>query len=881
MSRFRVLFRVLGFLTLLVASAAAARAAGPIPFLSAGTTGGIALTSLNQAQIDVLVDAAQRGEMTPEARAILEANPGLKDYLPPAWRALLEAGSPVAGGAQDNALSRRDGKDVMVPKARLGPPEGKEAVLRDLSARLASSRKYDWRRSAYVSRLFEARLSPEERGRLEHFGHSLFEDRADAAALPDVLPIPDDYVIVPGDEFTVRVWGRMESIHSLRVDRDGKVFLAKFGGSLQVAGKTFREVKAHIRSKVEAVPQLYADVSMGQIKGFQVSALGEVDIPGKYRSTSLQTALQILTQSGGIRDIGSLRRVQVRRGKEAVAEIDLYDYLLRGDVTQDMRLQSGDAVFVPVSGPLVAVAGEVRREAIYELKGEKTLGEVLAMAGGLSPAAWRRRVQLERLEANLVRMILDVSLDDGAREFEGMEVRDGDIVRVLAVVPEEENAVFVAGNVHRPGKYAWKEGLTVAGLIPDEKFFLKETFLDYALLIREVGPERRKVALPLDLRKAVVDRDPDGDIPLHPRDTLMIYRESAFRDDRTAGVRGEVRNPGAYKIYPGTKVSDLVKSAGDLTRFASRGEAELSRLDENRNVMVLKIDLDRALQGDEAHDLPVQDQDVLSVRPVPDLQEVRSITLSGEVRSPGEYTARKGERLTSVLMRAGGFTPDAFLRGAVFTRVSVQKRQQELIDRTVDQLEQEVARTAAKEQAVAFDREDIEAQRQIFEARKALLAKLKQTKAQGRVILRLSDIDRMKGTEDDLAVEDGDRLEIPRPPAVVNVFGRVYNPTGVVFNRQERSVGYYLGKVGGPTKDADKSQIFLVRADGSVTSREQMSQKSWFAGEGDLLSAPLEAGDSIVVPEKLEYSRVMKDIKDITQILYQIAVTAGVLLVAF
>ena len=874
-------FRVLGFLALLTFVGTAAWAASPIPLSPAGMAGGGPLASLTQEQIQILTDAAQRGEPTPEALAILEANPGLKAYLPPAWRALLEASPPVAGGAQDNATSPRDIKGGKGSRVSLSPPEGMEAALRNLSAQLAISKKYDWRRSAYVSRLFISRLSPEERLRLEHFGHALFEARPDTAALPDVLPIPDDYVIVPGDEFTVRIWGRMESVHALRVDRDGNVFLAKFGGSIPVAGKTFREVKDHIRSKVEAVPQFHADISMGQIKGFQVSALGEVDVPGKYRSTSLQTALQLLSQSGGIRDIGSLRRVQIRRGRGLAAEIDLYDYLLRGDISQDVRLQSGDGVFVPVAGPLVAVAGEVRREAIYELKGEKTLGKVLAMAGGLSPAAWRRRIQVERLETNLARVILEVSLDDGLSEIEGMEVRDGDIVRVLAVVPEEENAVFVEGNVQRPGKYAWKEGMTVAGLIPDEKFFLKETFLDYALLIREVGPERRKVVLPLDLRKAVVERTPDSDIPLRPQDTLVIYRETAFRDDLTANARGEVRNPGAYKIYPGTKVSDLVKSAGDLTRFASRGEAELSRLDENRNVMILKIDLGRALQGDEAHDIPVQDQDVLSVRPMFDLQEVRSITLSGELRSPGEYTARKGERLSSVLMRAGGFTPDAFLKGAVFTRVSVQKRQQELIDRTVDILEQEIARTAAREQATAFDREDVEAQRQILESRKGLLAKLKQTKAKGRVILRLSEIDRMKGTEDDLAVEDGDRLEIPRPPAVVNVFGRVYNPTGVVFTREQPSLGYYLGKVGGPTKDADKDQIFLVRADGSVSSQEQLNRKFWIVGEGDLLSSPVEPGDSIVVPEKLEYVRLMKDIKDITQILYQIAVSAGVLLVAF
>ncbi|TFG58983.1 MAG: hypothetical protein E4H29_05080, partial [Deltaproteobacteria bacterium] len=521
MSRFPVLFRILWFPALLIAGATAAWAAGPIAFSTTGMPGGGPLASLTPAQIEVLTDAAQRGEPTPEALAILEANPGLKAYLPPAWRALLDAATSVPGGALDNGSGRRLEVDGTGLKAGMPFAVDRGTALRDRVRLLAPSRKYDWRRSAYVSRLFESRLSSKERGRLEHFGHALFEARTDASTLPDVLPIPDDYVIVPGDEFTVRVWGRMESVHALRVDRDGNVFLSKFGGSLQVAGKTFREGKTYIRSKVEAVPQFYADISMGQIKGFQVSALVEVDVPGKYRSTSLQTALQLLSQSGGIRDIGSLRRVEVRRGKETVAEIDLYDYLLRGDISQDVRLQSGDAVFVPVAGPLVAVAGEVRREAIYELKGEKSLGEVLAMAGGLSPAAWRRRVQVERLESNLAQVVLDVSLDDTARGFEGMEVLDGDIVRVLAVIPEEENAVFVEGNVHRPGKYAWKEGLTVAGLIPDEKFFLKETFLDYALLIREVGPERRKVALPLDLRKAVVERNPDSDIPLRPRDTLV------------------------------------------------------------------------------------------------------------------------------------------------------------------------------------------------------------------------------------------------------------------------------------------------------------------------------------------------------------------------
>jgi protein involved in polysaccharide export with SLBB domain len=401
------------------------------------------------------------------------------------------------------------------------------------------------------------------------------------------------------------------------------------------------------------------------------------------------------------------------------------------------------------------------------------------------------------------------------------------------------------------------------------------------MVTRLVGPERRKEGIPVNLSKVVIERDATADFALMPMDTLTVYNKSAFMDKRTATVGGEVRKPGEYEILPGMRVSDLVKLGSDLTRNASLEEAEVSRLDENRIPVLLKIHLGRALSGDEAHNLLLKDRDVLMVRPVPDLQEVRFITVSGEVRFPGVYAARKEERLSSILRRAGGFTKDAFLKGAVYTRVSVQKRQQEVIDRTVEQLEQDVARTAAKEGATALDSEDIAAQKQILEARRALLARLKQVQAQGRVIIRVSEPGKLEGTMDDLLVENGDALLIPRTSEVVNVLGRVYNPTAVVSRADRAAAGYYLRKVGGPTEDADKDHIFIVKADGSVVTRDSAGERLWFFGSGDILETPVEPGDAIVVPEKLIFARVMKDIKDITQILYQIAVTAGVLIVAF
>ena len=814
------------------------------------------------AQLMVVQEAVRRGEFSPEARQIVRSNPELKQFLPPKWREELDAETgaiPTQEGVAGEAAAR----------AKAAKAEGAEKPVAAL---------FDWRKSVYVSRLFASRLSFEEARQLSFFGHELFDPRVEIPVIGEALPVPDDYVVGPGDELVVKLWGRLEGTYRLRVDRDGKVFLPKMG-PLSVAGKTLGEVKTLLRNRFGTTAEVSSDVSIGQMKGFIVSVLGEVQAPGRYQVSSFHTAFQAIAMAGGIKDIGSLRRVQVKRGREAPREIDIYDFLLRGDVTHDIRLSPGDAVFVPVVGPLVAVVGEVRRQDIYELKGERAIRGVVETAGGLAPSAYKRRVQVERLEGNRARVAIDLNLEEAEPALSSFQLQDGDILRILAVLPDMENVVEVEGNVQRPGKHEWKPGLTVASLVPDEKFFLPDTFLDYALLTRLVGPERRKVILPVNLRKIIVERDAASDVALQPMDILTVYNVSSFREKMIATVAGEVRNPGSYEIFPGTRVSDLVKLGGDLTRNASLEEAEIARLtDDRKNTMILAIQLYQALAGDPAQNLLIRDQDQLMVRPIPDLLEQRDVSLLGEIRSPGVYAARKGERLSSILKRAGGFTQNAFLRGAVFTRVSVQKRQQELIDRTIEQLEQDIARTSMKETAAAFDKEGTETQKQVLETRKLLLARLRTVQAQGRIIIRLSEHDKLEGTENDLVVEPGDQLMVPRTPQVVNVLGRVYNPTAVVYNPANSTAGYYLNKVGGPTEDADRDHILVVQADGSVLTKATIDRGFWVMGGSGLMSAKLEAGDAIVVPEKLVFSQVMKDVKDITQIMMQLAVTLGVFL---
>jgi protein involved in polysaccharide export with SLBB domain len=911
------------------------------------------------AQVEAARDALRAGvPVPPEAKALLEANPALKE-------AVRKEAEGVAGkGAETGETGSRKADEK---KSEEKKGDGASA------GRVSARGPYDWLASPYLSRLFGSRLSADERKGLSHFGHDLFDGGA-GAVLEDA-PLSPSYVVGPGDQVIVRTWGRLEETVRMTVDRDGKIFYPRIG-SLQVAGKSFGDLRTFLKGKIGAMAEVRADVTLGELKASRVAVVGEVASPGWLQVSTFHTALQALAMAGGVRDIGSLRRVEIRRHGAPFAKIDLYDLLLMGDNSGDVRLQQGDTIFVPVAGKLVAVSGDVRRPAIYELKDEKTLSDAVAMAGGFAPSAWTRRVQVERLEGNEARTVLDVDASDLAKGKEGaFALADGDVVRIFPVVAEGERSVTLEGNVERPGKYELKAGMTVASLLAGGKGLLPDTWYDYALLTRVVPPEMRRETAAVDLRKILLDGRKEADVPLRPRDTLTVYSRTSFRDAPKATVSGEVRRPGSYDLRGGMRVSDLVRMAGDLTRAALPERAELVRVDERRRLVTLYFDLgkamagdaasdlllqeedqvrvhsvwetrvrpvvtvsgevnqpgdqlltegmklsdllfkaggirgsgyaaeaeltrrvvgekgdevrtetvrvfpSKALAGDGAADLPLRDGDRLNVRGFGDWNRQGRVTVSGEVRFPGAYAVGSGERLSSLVRRAGGFTPDAYLAAARFTRESTRKSQQEAIDRLVEELEQEIA-ARSQEVGGALDKEDLEANRELLSARRSLVAQLKKAKAAGRVVIRLADAEALAGTENDILLEEGDRLEIPPKGNVVTVMGRVYNPTGVVYDANAPEAGHYLSLVGGPTGAADRDHIFVLRADGSVVT-DGNAPKGFLGFGGGVLSAKVAPGDSVVVPDKLVQVRLMKDVKDITQILYQIAVTAGVLIVAF
>lgn len=1023
MTKLRRLLRNVPVLLLLVAAPVFA-ADAPAPF---GNTAfpalppGVTLQQAEAVRQAILSDAP----IPPEVQKLLESRPDLKSQLPPELREKLEQKEQKKAAEAEAGAAKKD---------LAAKPEGATAAAKaELAA--ATPFRYDWRKSAYVGNLFYKRLTDTERDSLTHFGHELFIPSPGAAQLIENIPVGPGYIVGPGDEIVVKMWGRVEGTQRMVVDRDGKIFFPKFG-SLYVAGKTFEEMRAFLKSKVSTIAEVSSDVALGQMKGIRVSVVGEVRAPGWYNVSSFQTALQVLSIAGGMKDIGSLRRIKILRGGKEIQEIDLYDLLLAGDTRADIRLQQGDVIFVPVVARLAAIAGEVRRPAIYELRDEKSLLDLVRIAGGFAPSAWKQRVQVERLSGNVSRIVLDASVEELEQGKAAVDISDGDIVRVFPIVQTDLNVVTLEGNVYRPGKYEVKPGMTVGGLFQDVKDFLPGTYFDYALLTRLVPPDFHKEVIPVNLREIVLEKKAEADIPLQARDTLTVYNRSAFRDLPKATISGEVRltrqkpeqplnaegrltaeqglepstkgesqvttgkvalgtktekdfllskvaaesridnNVLTFEIQAGMRVVDLIRMAGGLTRLAYLERAEVVRVDENRvyrtiyfhlgkaiagdpneNVLLsnedhvqihsimetrykrtvtaagevnnpaeyvltegmrlsdllfksggfkesaymkeaelvrrevtprgdlvktqtLVVFPDKALAGDPAADIPLREYDLLVVRQIPDWAEKIVVTLSGEVQFPGAYAARKGERLSSVINRAGGFTKDAYLKAALFSRASTQRTQQEAIDKLVEDLEVEVAQ---KSQTVgaSLDKEDVEANKEQLIARRALIAQLKKTRAKGRVIIYLAANGKVEGTLGDILLEDGDRLDVPKKMNVVNVVGRVYNPTGIVFDPAHDSVGYYLRMVGGPTESADRDHIFLLKADGSVVTRETADRGFFAFGERGLMNARVEPGDSILVPEKLVQARLMKDVKDITQIIFQIAVSAGVLITLF
>ncbi|MGA1983122.1 MAG: SLBB domain-containing protein [Acidobacteriaceae bacterium] len=688
---------------------------------------------------------------------------------------------------------------------------------------------------------------PPAGGKLQRFGSNAFvRGTGNANELPLDLPVGPDYVLGPGDNIIVNMWGGRADRLNVTIDRQGQIALPE-SGTITVDQLTIAQAQAAIQKALSTQFQgEHVEISLGRLRTVRIYVVGDVQKPGAYDVSSLSTPLSALYAAGGPTSRGSLRILRQYRGTQLVRTSDLYDFLLRGVRSDVDRLLPGDTIMVPPVGPQVTVEGMVNRPAIYELNGETRLNDVLDMAGGVLVWANLKQINVARIDPHERRTMISLDLPDNAegikQKLSDFKVQSGDDVVISQILPYNQQAVYLEGHVFRPGKYAYKDGMTINDLLHSYQDVMPEP-ADHAELVRLQAPDFRPETISLSLSDVLVGNNP---IPLRPFDLVRIYSRYEIDSPRVS-IEGEVLRPGDYPMSQGMTVTGLLSMAGGFKRSAYQDDADVSSytVENGQKVLVSHetVLLSRALEGDKSADVTLKPGDVVSIRQLAGWLDIgSSVTIQGEVEHAGRYGIEQGERLSSALKRAGGFREGAYPAAAILERVQVR----ELGEQARQDMIQRLETTPININAGAMSVQDQSSlQQSLQQQRSQVLTALRNHPASGRQVINIStDISKWENTSADIELRAGDKLVIPKRPSFVLVSGQVYNPTAISYV-PGRSAGWYLQKAGGVTRSGDKKEIYILRADGSVVGRGN----SWVSG--DLLNAHLRPGDSIIVPEKV------------------------------
>lgn len=652
---------------------------------------------------------------------------------------------------------------------------------------------------------------------LKPFGMELFSNIEDNPSIAVDISASSDYILGPGDNVIIYLWGRVEKEYNLTIDREGKIFVPQVG-EIVVWGLS---LDSFIKRAKQHFSKVYTDfdltVSLGKIRSIRIYVSGEVKRPGAYTVSSLTSMLNALYLAGGPSQRGSLRSIKLMRGGKTVSVVDLYDLLLKGDNSSDIRLESGDVVFVPVTGPQVAIRGEVRRPAIYELKGGETAEDLLHLAGNPTPEAHLDRVMLERVSVNDEWNVIDLDLNR-KKDSTNFMLMAGDRMTVFSIYEAKQNIIAVYGQVKHTGYFERNDSTRVSDIIQRAKLQPYDVYYERADLFRK-HTDRKVEIIPINLQ-GIIDGVAGTDILLQDRDSLYIYSIDEVEWDKFVYIEGEIKKPGRYPLYENMTAEDLVFLAGSYTRSANLHQAEIARLDSNANVTLDYIKLD----DDEPDNYYLKEDDHLYIRQIPEWEYNRSVTIKGAVKYPGKYTlASKKETLYQLLNRTGGFIDNAFPKGIIFERSS--------INMTLDRIR--VDNVIERSNPIKLD-----SLGQIVEENKIEYDSV----SMNRIIIDMEKIMATKGQEGDIILEPNDRIFIPTIPSGISIIGAV-GSNGTLKYNEGLTVKDYIQRAGNFTKQADKKGTRLIKATGEVLNG------------GNINKRIVDIGDVIVVPSKIEKER--------------------------
>jgi protein involved in polysaccharide export with SLBB domain len=681
---------------------------------------------------------------------------------------------------------------------------------------------------------------------LERFGAALFRNSVAAAEKATDktaadIPVGPDYIVGAGDELVVEYWGMATQRVQVTVDREGRVLIPE-AGSVIVAGRSLGEAQGAIeRALKRQFKNITVDVTLGKLRTVRVYVVGDVKNPGAYDLSSLSTPLSALIAAGGPTETGSYRLVRHYRGKKLEEEVDLYELMLKGVSTAQVHIESGDSILVPPAGPQVTVAGSVRRPAIYEIRNEQTLDQVLELAGGVPVSGALSKITVERIEAHQRKEMLSVNLpqsgDAPATEeaFKRVQIKDGDVVNVSPILPFSNQAVYLQGHVFRPGKYPYKQGEKVTDLIASFNDLLPEA-ADRGEIIRLQPPDMNPVIIGFNVRD-VIDKKIAAP-SLQPFDTIRIFGRYEA-DAPKVSIYGEVMRPGEYPLSEHMTAAELLRLAGGFKRSAYRESADLGSYSiingEKVELEHRQVAIGRALAGEADTDVLLKAGDVLTIGQIGGWNDIGgAVSVSGEVLHPGRYGIQQGERLSSILKRAGGFRDDAYPYGAILERAQVREFSAKNRDEMIAKLEEQSNPSGSRVITPASRQNQ------------QLIERFRQIQPSGRMLIHITtDVAKWQNTPLDVEVRPGDTLYIPKHPNFVMVAGQVYNPAAITYSAGKHA-GWYLRQAGGPTSIANKKDIFVIHANGTVVGK---GSGEWWSG--NVMSVVLQPGDTVYVPDKV------------------------------
>ncbi|MEN6455513.1 MAG: SLBB domain-containing protein [Prolixibacteraceae bacterium] len=654
------------------------------------------------------------------------------------------------------------------------------------------------------------------------FGARLF-NREDLTFEPSVnMALPNDYVLGIGDEVVIQVWGSSQQTYELTVGSNGAIQIPDLG-PIAVAGLNYTDAKKAIVQRLPAIysdmrgssPGTFADVSVNTSRPIKVNVIGEAIAPGTYTVPATASAFNALYLSGGPNEFGSFRKINVVRDNKVFATIDVYDYLINANTKANVQLRDQDILFIPTYHKRIETTGAFKRKAVFELLENEGIPELIKYSGGFNENASPSRLLLTRF-TNDQRQLIDV---DQSR-FETFTLKNGDLIRAEEVIDRFKNRLTIEGAVFRPGTYALDEGMTVSALIKKAGGLREDYFSRRGMIVR-LDDQLYPAAIPFNVDDVIQGKN---DPPLKREDQVIIRDIFSMGEKKKIRIYGEVMKPGEYDFQKNMTLSDLIFLSQGMTEAASESFVEVARRNSyeeaseiNSKIAGLyqfRINRNLSLDANDAG-FKLEPFDHVYVRKAPSYEAQKTVFIRGEVKYPGEYSiSNKEERISSLIKRAGGITPYAFVEGAKLKRhLDGQIREQLSVIRQMKQ--------------------ELDSSIRVIDPRKTQQAPLE---------LRLDEILDDPGTSYDYFLRDSDEIIIPVKTEEIWVSGEVLNPTGLSWEKG-RGAEYYIERSGGFSSDAKKGKVYVVYSNGTSKVTKRFLFRDF---------PEVKPGSQIIVPAKPE-----------------------------